>query len=261
MSAAHQSSAKPSRSLPDFPGGTSVSDLCVYDWDTPDGLHGGTPHLHTLSTEAYVVTAGRGEVHTLSSAGAARDDLEKGSLLWFTPGTVHRLVNHAGLELSVIMQNAGLPEAGDAVMTFPDEILADPERYRRAVALPSEGDEQARAEAARTRRDLAIEGYRTLLAAVEREGPAALQRLHARAVELVRPRLDEWRRIWAATVEAETERTRVQMDALAEGDGAHLSEASVIRGTPRPEPRLFGMCGRLQVWSAPETLVDRQSPR
>ncbi|MDS2173977.1 cupin domain-containing protein [Nesterenkonia sp. CL21] len=252
MSAPQENSARPSRSLPRFPGGTSVSDLCVYDWDTPDGLHGGTPHLHTLSTEAYVVTAGRGEVHTLSADGAAQDPLEKGSLLWFTPGTVHRLVNHAGLELAVIMQNAGLPEAGDAVMTFPDEVLADPERYHQAVALPTDGDEQARAEAARARRDLAIEGHRQLLAAVEQDGPAAMRRLHERAAALVRPRIEQWREIWAANVEAETERTRAQLEALADGDASHLQEASVIRGEPRPGPRLFGMCGRLKTWRAPD---------
>lgn len=250
MSAPGASGASPARSLPRFPGGTSVSDLCVYDWDTVDGLHGGTPHLHTLSTEAYVVTAGRGEVHTLSGDGAAQDPLEKGSLLWFTPGTVHRLINHADLELAVIMQNAGLPEAGDAVMTFPDEILADPERYQQAVALP-EGDEQTRAEAARARRDLAISGYRELLAAVEAQGPSAMARLHDRAAALVRPRIGQWRAIWSANVEAETERTRAQLEALADGDPSHLQEASVIRGEPRPAPRLFGMCGRLQTWSAP----------
>ncbi|GAA3065671.1 MULTISPECIES: cupin domain-containing protein [Actinomycetes] len=252
MSGTQENRALPSRSLPRFPGGTSVSDLCVYDWDTPDGLHGGTPHLHTVSTEAYVVTAGRGEVHTLSADGAAQDALEKGSLLWFTPGTVHRLVNHAGLELAVIMQNAGLPEAGDAVMTFPDEILADPDRYHEAVALPPEGDEQSRAAAARARRDLAIEGHRQLLAAVEQDGPAAMRRLHERAAALVRPRIDQWREIWAANVEAETERTRAQLEALADGDASHLQEASVIRGEPRPAPRLFGMCGRLQTWRAPD---------
>lgn len=252
MSGKPETSAPPARSLPRFPGGTSVSNLCVYDWNTADGLHGGTPHLHTLSTEAYVVTAGRGQVHTLSGDGAAQDHLEKGSLLWFTPGTVHRLVNQGGLELSVIMQNAGLPEAGDAVMTFPDEILADPQRYREAATLPVDADEQTRADAARARRDLAITGYRELLATVESQGGAALTRLHERAAELVRPRIDQWREIWAGNVESETERTRAQLQALADGDPSHLQEASVIRGEPRPAPRLFGMCGRLQTWSAPE---------
>lgn len=242
-------SIPPSRSLPRFPGGTSLSHLCVYDWETSDGLHGGSPHLHTLSTEAYVVTSGRGEVHTISAAGPAVDALAAGSLLWFTPGTVHRLVNHDQLQMQVIMSNAGLPEAGDAVLTFPEEILADPRRYRDAVALPAEGDEAARAEAARARRDLAITGYEQLLSRMEVQGPAAMQRFHELAVDLVRPRVGDWQQIWEHNVEAEAERTRAQLLALGAGDGAHLQEAAVIRGEPRPEPRLWGMCGRLQTWT------------
>ena len=37
------------------------------------------------------------------------------------------------------MQNAGLPEHGDAVLTFPPEILADRDAYARAATLPSGG--------------------------------------------------------------------------------------------------------------------------
>ena len=51
--------------------------------------------------------------------------------MWFEPGTIHRLVNGGGLELVVLMQNSGLPEAGDAVFTFPPAILDDPDAYAR----------------------------------------------------------------------------------------------------------------------------------
>ena len=37
----------------------------MYDTEAPDGLRGGTPHLHTACTEAYAVAAGRGAVQTL----------------------------------------------------------------------------------------------------------------------------------------------------------------------------------------------------
>ncbi|MBE1514894.1 cupin domain-containing protein [Nesterenkonia halotolerans] len=235
--------------LPRFPGGTSLSHLCVYDWETHDGLHGGSPHLHTVSTEAYVVTAGRGAVHTISSVGSAVDELAAGSLLWFTPGTVHRLVNHDQLQMQVIMSNAGLPEAGDAVLTFPEEVVADPARYQEAVTLPSKGNEATRAAAARARRDLALTGYEQLLARIQTQGPVAMQRFHDLAAALIRPRVADWQQIWEHNVEAETERTRTQLRALSAGDGAHLREAAVIRGEPKPEPRLWGMCGRLQTWT------------
>ena len=121
-----------------FPGATAVSRLRVYDWPTVDGLRGGSPHLHTASAEGYVVLGGRGAVQTLSGDGYDEQPLSEGVMLWFTPGTVHRLVNYGDLDILVVMQNAGLPEAGDAVLTFPPEILADPAAYARTAALPGD---------------------------------------------------------------------------------------------------------------------------
>ena len=121
---------------PVFPGATSVSALEVYAGPAPDGLAGGTPHLHTVSAEAYLVVSGRGRLQTVDAAGFAEHPLAAGALVWFDPGVIHRVVNDGDLEVRVIMQNAGLPEAGDAVMTFPDDVLADPERYRAAATLP-----------------------------------------------------------------------------------------------------------------------------
>ena len=102
-----------------FPGGTSVSRLRVYDeavpdgfGAAPDGLPGGTPHLHTVSTEAYVVTAGSGSLQTLDRTGYREHDLAPGSIVWFAPGTIHRVVNGGGLEVVVIMSNRGLPGGG-----------------------------------------------------------------------------------------------------------------------------------------------------
>lgn len=132
----------PRRDRPPFPGGTSVSQLCVYDWpalDLGEGPGSGTPHLHTVSAEGYVVLAGAGSVQTLGGDGFAEHALRPGTVVWFEPGVVHRLVNEGGLELVVVMSNAGLPEAGDAVLTFPAEVLADPEAYARAAALPEAG--------------------------------------------------------------------------------------------------------------------------
>ena len=50
------------------------------------------------------------------------------------------------------MSNAGLPEAGDAVMTFPPEIVADPDRYRAAARCPPTRPEEAVTPPARPRR-------------------------------------------------------------------------------------------------------------
>ncbi|WES63016.1 cupin domain-containing protein [Microbacter sp. GSS18] len=236
---------------PLFPGGVAVSGLQVYDWQAEDGCRGGSPHLHTASSEGYVVTGGTGEVHTISAAGRAVHALEPGEVVWFSPGTVHRLVNHGDLELVVVMQNTGLPEAGDAVLTFPVDVLDDPDAYRRAATVPAAGSEADRAEAVRARRDLALRGYRQLLDDLEAHGPAALAALHRRAARLVQPSVERWQRLWSATVETETARTAAQLDRLASGEPGILAEAAVVRGERTPGERGYGMCGRLQTWDWP----------
>ena len=240
-------------SAPLFPGAVAVSDLAVYDWEAADGNCGGSPHLHTASSEGYVVTAGTGAVHTISREGTGIHPLAEGTVVWFSPGTVHRLVNDGDLRLVVVMQNSGLPESGDAVLTFPSRILDDPDAYARAATLPRAGEASAddRAAAARARRDLAIEGYLELQDAMRTRGLEAWHELHARAARLVQPKVAEWQRRWDATVAAETERTRAQLAALASGDPGALGAASVSHGEAGEAERGFGMCGRLRTWDWP----------
>lgn len=239
-----------------FPGGVGLTHLRVYDWPTPDGAGaagGGTPHLHTASGEAYVVLGGSGGVQTLGSAGYAEHDLAPGTVLWFTPGTVHRLVNDGDLEILVIMQNAGLPEAGDAVLTFPPEILDDPARYAEAARLPT-GDAIEIATAARRRRDLALTGYADLVDAVQRQGPAALTELYAAAARLVADHVPGWRQTWEAGVLAQTRATDEALAALASAAGpgaAHLAHATVRSVVADPGARRAGMCGWLRTYPLP----------
>lgn len=238
--------------LPAFPGGTAVSGLEVYDWEGPDGLCGGSPHLHTVSSEAYLVTAGTGSVQTLSMDGVAEYQLSTGSLLWFSPGTVHRLINTDSLTLNVVMSNAGLPEAGDAVLTFPARILADAERYAAHAALPGQDSvDSAVAEAARRRRDLALEGYFELRDAMAAEGTAALVRFHEAAAAIVQPRVAQWRSIWEEKVRADVLATEAALDALEHGSAETLAGAAVARASTKRGSAGFGMCGRLTSWRPP----------
>ena len=224
-----------------FPGATALTVLDVYDWIAPDGLRGGSAHVHLASTEAYMVLAGHGRLQTLGTRGYAEADLSPGDCLWFTPGIIHRLVNEGGLRLLVVMQNAGLPEAGDAVLTFPPDILADPGAYARAAALPAGGVAGEMADAARRRRDLAIVGY----LAMREAGPAALEAFFAAAVRLVGGRVPEWRERWQAGALGAAAATGRQLDHLAGGDAGHLADG-VMQRIVRPEnPRRYGMCGLL----------------
>lgn len=245
-----------------FPGGTSVSRLSVYDWPTTDGaglVGGGTPHLHTASDEGYVVLSGAGSVQTLGPDGYAEHPLVAGTLLWFQPGVVHRLVNDGDLEILVVMSNAGLPEAGDAVMTFPADVLADPERYAAAATLPpaatlpasaATGDDPVVAAAARARRDLAVEGFGVLRDRVVADGPdVPMGELYAAAATLVRSKVPGWQERWDSTVRAATERTADALVALAAGTAPHLGEAATASAQARPGPLRYGMCGRLRTWA------------
>ncbi|NUP65380.1 MAG: cupin domain-containing protein [Nonomuraea sp.] len=218
-----------------FPGGTSVSRLTVYTGACADGLEGGTPHVHTASTEAYVVIGGSGTLQTLDLNGPRETELGPGSTVWFTPGTIHRAVNRGGLEVVVVMSNAGLPEAGDAVMTFPPEVVADAGRYREAATLPAVDA----GEAVARRRELAVEGFHRLIEG----GPEALRRFYDSAVALVRPKVAGWREIWEATVAEQTRRTDAVLAALDRGDPAHLERAALMESPPEQR---WGMCGHLR---------------
>jgi mannose-6-phosphate isomerase-like protein (cupin superfamily) len=235
--------------MPDpLPGGVGISRLCVYDTLTPDGRPGGTPHVHLCCTEAYVVTGGHGAVQTLSGRGFAEHELSPGAVLWFTPGTVHRLINDGDLEIVVVMSNAGLPEAGDAVLTFPTDILADADRYAVQAALPGGGAPGTDVANAYRRRDLAIEGFGRLRAAVEKDGPRALAPFYTAAAALKRPLLDQWRTRWENGAFRAAQSTGVHLDALARGDATHLRDARVA-ALPRPtEEGRLGMCGLLNTY-------------
>lgn len=230
---------------PPFPGGIAVTHLRVYDTEAPDGLAGGTPHCHTACTEAYAVIGGRGRVITVGADGFRSTPLEPGAFVWFTPGTIHRLVNESGdLEILVLMANAGLPEAGDMVITFPADVLADEAAYREAATLPADAATTAASdEAARRRRDLAVVGLDELL----HSGPDALGAFHRRAAELVAPLVPSWQPRWEAGPLAAAQRTGEHLAALARSDAAHLAESGVHALPPPPDVRRYGCCGTLGV--------------
>lgn len=228
-----------------FPGATGVTLLDVYDWACPDGVRGGSAHIHLASTEGYVVLRGEGRLQTLGARGYTEVPLRPGDCLWFTPGTVHRLVNDDGqLRILVVMQNSGLPEAGDCVLTFPPEVLADPGRYAAAATL----DPGALEDSARRRRDLAIEGFLALREQVTRDGPAGLEDFLAAAVRLAAGRVPGWRRRWQSQAAAVAGLTGQHLDDIEAMRPGHLLAGSLLR-IPQPAgPRGFGMCGRLTVY-------------
>lgn len=243
--------------LTNFPGATALSEVSIYNWPARDGTSGGTPHLHTASAEAYVVQQGRGRLETLDSGGFASTPLEPGAVLWFTPGTIHRAINDSGdLRVLVVMQNAGLPESGDSVMTFPPAHLVDATVYSQAAALtPSDADsgDPTAESAARRRRDLALEGYLALKMAVLAEGPAALADFHHAAARLVGARTSHWQELLVQGAERQAAATRQQLRFLESADSYYMQDAQTTMGQ-RKTNRIYGMCGRIQTWGLSENL-------
>jgi mannose-6-phosphate isomerase-like protein (cupin superfamily) len=236
-----------------FPGGIGLTHLRVYDSEGPDGLRGGTPHVHTACTEAYAVVAGSGAVQTLTPQGFEVTPLEPGTFVWFTPGTIHRLVNDGDLEILVLMGNAGLPEAGDMVICFPDEVLADESAYRAAATLPDgERTTAGSGDAARARRDLGVQGFTDLKDAMasSRDG-APLVAFYERVGALVAPLAAGWRPVWEAGPLEAALRTGEQLTALADGDPSHLRSAAVAHLGPPPDERTMGCCGTLGTYVVP----------
>jgi mannose-6-phosphate isomerase-like protein (cupin superfamily) len=235
-----------------LPGGISPSHLRVYDTHGPDGLRGGSPHLHFACSEAYFVIAGEGAVQTLCQSGFREVSLKPGCVVWFTPGLIHRLINRDGnLEIYVVMENAGLPEHGDSLLTFPAQYLKDKRTYLDVASLSPTGAVFADSdEAAGRRRDLAVEGFLALRQACETDGGAALREFYQRAIKLMKPKAAEWRQLWESGPAATIRRTESYLDALAGGSADYLSTAAVFEMpvAAERETRKLGFCGTLRTY-------------
>jgi mannose-6-phosphate isomerase-like protein (cupin superfamily) len=243
-----------------LPGGISVTHLRVYDFPGPDTLSGGSPHLHFACTEAYFVLAGEGAVQTLSSQGYRETPLRSGSVVWFTPGVIHRLINRDGhLEIYVVMENQGLPEHGDSVLTFPDEYLGSEEKYLQFASLSPKGSVYAdNREAATRRRDLAVNGFLALRQKVEAEGASALRPFYETAVNLMRSKEPLWREIWHSGPAATIQRTENYLDSLSAGSSSYLLKSKLfeIPISPETETRKFGFCGTLRPYLPEGVILD-----
>lgn len=240
------------RGLPPLPGAIGMSRVRAYDTPAPDGLRSGTPHVHFACTECYVVLAGRGSVQTLSAQGYRELPLEPGSIAWFEPGTIHRDVNADGaLEILTIMQNGGLPEAGDHVLAFPQNVLEDADSYARAQSL---GEPSVQERRARERRDLAVEGFLTLQQSVLQDGADALDDFYRAAIRLVEEHVDAWEELWRAGPQEVVERTGTQLKRLRQGDISYLRDAAAAAFEPVDAAQRYAMCGVLTPIS--EALAD-----
>lgn len=222
--------------MSELPGAVGVSALTVYP-------QSGSPHMHLCCSESYVVTEGSGQVQTLTLSGYQETPLWPGAVIWFRPGTIHRLINNGDLQIVVLMQNSGLPEAGDAVLTFPPEILADPAAYAAAATLEPSGVESAYA-----RRELAVTGFERLRDAALAGDFDPLRAFHESAIKLVSPQLPAWRERWEEGAKRMADETGQQIESLMQGKAPHLADAAVFQLPTPTEVGKRGMCGLLNTY-------------
>ena len=221
-------------------GGLGMTRVTVYNQRAaPDGKQSGCPHIHAISSEAYYVLEGTGQVelHDLEKGGY-NIDLRVGTYLQFPANVMHRLVNHQGLVILGIMSNAGLAENGDARIYFGREIDEDPSAYAAATGLVANG-----LEGALDRRDLAVKGYTELLQLWDNDRDAyfaELKRFIDAHQEHVRSNPDKFAPYIAHGPRAWAERTEQMLD----GEINAPAGEEILRNLPGDEP-LLGMCGTL----------------
>jgi hypothetical protein len=145
-----------------------------------------------------------------------------------------------------VMENAGLPEHGDSVITFPFKYLQDEDSYRQSASLDTgglaPGDQQ---DAARKRRDLAVRGFQMLRAESEK---GSLETFYQQVARLMRLKEPGWRKIWETGPMRTIQRTRTFLDQLNLGNSDYLNEGRVfeVPVDPEHELRKLGMCGTLR---------------
>lgn len=233
-----------------MPGATLVTRLKVYDTLSPDGQFGGTPHVHLMCSEMYFVTAGSGAVEMIDWNGFHKLDLKPSSVLIFSPGTVHRLINpNKDLELFIVMQNSGLPERGDNVVSFKENILNNADAYQQAMKVSS-------FEEAYQRRDKGVEGFLDLKAAFEKGqeiGRKALSRFYEQATQRTTTLRSSWQSVINNGPLQEAEQSLAHIAMLEQGNSQYLEQAEhfLIEADSFKTP---GFCGALNRYFDPATL-------
>ncbi len=235
-----------------LPAGIGLSHIKVYTEPGPDGVPGGSPHLHLVSSEMYFVLAGSGEMELLSHEGPKRLELSVNNVVLFRPGIIHRILNpKRNLEILAIMQNGGLPEQGDFVMSFPEEIMADEAKYRTSVQASDHASAVAR-------RDLAVEGFNRLKATWATDakaGQAALHMFYHHAREMLVGKVAAFEWVWKSGPVAEAQASMDAIDFLRMGRLEYLSQSRWAELDPLDQPAKAGTCGEVHPYALNATFL------
>lgn len=235
-----------------LPGGVGLTHIHVYKEQGPDGIPGGGAHVHLVCSEIYYCLKGTGAVEVLSIDGLKTIEMTPYKAVFFQPGIFHRVLNpNKDLEILAIMQNGGLPERGDFVMSFPQEVLSSPTNYAQAVRV------RDHAEAIR-RRDLSLQGFAALKAAFaqgKEAGEAALRTFYRQARALVAPKVDGFEWVLKVGAQNEVKNSLDACDFVKSGRIDYLERSRFAALMPLSEPAKPGMCGELHPYALDESFL------
>ena len=155
-------------------------------------------------------------------------------------------MNDGDLEIIIVMQNGGLPEAGDCVLSLPHSYLKDSTsigRWQTCLLRTRVANRSRRTRSAeRICRWPVLSNYGPR---VEQEGPQALDEFYRSAAALTHDQLEEWRELWHNGAERAVATTGDQLRALESVELAHLQDGALREANPRPGSPRPGMCGRI----------------
>jgi mannose-6-phosphate isomerase-like protein (cupin superfamily) len=230
-----------------LPSGVGLTHLKVYTEDAPNGSDpGGSAHFHTVCAELYFVLSGAGFVELLSSRGYQKLALEPHQVVCMSPGVIHRLANpNKNLEILVIMQNGGLAERGDYILTFPDRVLADDKAYSDAVKITSHAD-------AITRRNLSLEGFGPLKNTIQTDpeaGRKELEKLYQHARRILAPKVEGFEWVLRTGSLAEVKASHDAVDFIRYNHMEYLAKANWCSIDPAKDQLRSGLCGDVRSYA------------
>ena len=235
-----------------LPAGVGLTHIRIYAEAGPDGIPGGGAHVHLVCSEIYYILKGTGQIEILGVDGLETIDVVPNKVVFFRPGIFHRVLNpNKDLEILAIMQNGGLPERGDFVMSFPADTLNSPTAYNQALRVTDHAD-------AIRRRDLSLKGYLELKAAFLRskdEGRELLRNFYRSARNLIAPKVDGFEWVLKSGAQNEAKNSLDACDFLRIGRTDYLERSRHAALYPMNDPTRMGMAGELHPYALDETFL------
>ena len=235
-----------------LPAGVGLSHLRVYTEPGPDGVCGGSPHFHTVCSEMYYVLSGEGALELLCANGYEHIALAPGRVVFFWPGMIHRLHNPGkNLEILIIMQNGGLAERGDFILTFSEKIMTDDNAYAAAIRVSSHAD-------AIERRNLAVEGFLPLRQAMldaPEQGREMLRRFYRHARRILTPKAASFEWVLKSGALWDLKESQDAVDFIRDGRLEYLEKSRWSQIYPMNDSPKPGLCGDLRPYAVDEEFL------